>query len=442
MTQIGPPSELPDTVNPAQRASSAADALPDSSPGTPAGTPPRSWSWAGRGWTGRSLVDGWQRLPGWAQAVLIYGLSRLADVVIIGRTARFQAASLWNPPNPGYFDMVSLWDGAWYRRVAETGYPHSLPIDVYGHVAQSEWAFYPLYPFSVRSIMDLLGTSWPVTASMLAMLYGALAVVVLRSLIDWQAGRDLALWTVALLSFFPSAPVLQLAYTESLGLLLLFGALWCLQRHRYLLAVPIVVLIGFERPIGVPVAAVIGLHVLTRLLRHRREPVTWGSLVSMLVLVAAAAVAAVEWTVVAGLVTGTPDAYTQTMAAWRSGHTITLLRPWYWMSQYFFGQWFGPALLVACVATLAWVLTRPVARVIAGDLRAWVVCYAAYLAVVLDPYTSVVRYLLLLFPLGTVFAAASPSKAYRRTLVIAFLAGQILWVGWLWRFTPPSDWPP
>jgi len=28
------------------------------------------------------------------------------------------------------------------------------------------------------------------------------------------------------------------------------------------------------------------------------------------------------------------------------------------------------------------------------------------------------------------------------TLAVSFLAGQVVWVVWLWRFIPPSDWPP
>jgi hypothetical protein len=387
-------------------------------------------------------VRWWQELPAWLQVLLVYLISRGLDFLIVGRVARFQAPSPWNSANPGYLGIVSLWDGDWYRRIAENGYPQSLPIDGYGHVAQNEWAFYPLYPFTTRVVMRIFGAGWPLSASIVSLICSALAVVVMRDVVDRLAGRDVALWTVALFCFFPVAPVLQLAYTESLAILLLVGMLWCLQRRRYLTAVPVVLLIGFARPIGVPVAAVVGLHVLTRLLRHRSEPVRAASLAAMSALVAAAAVAAVEWMVVAGRVTGVSDAYTQSMGAWRSGHQIVPLKPWWWMSRYFLGDWVGPVVLGAVVLVGIWALTRPAAQVIAGDLRAWVFCYLAYLAVVLEPSSSLFRYLMPLFPIGTVAAAASPSSAYRRTLLVAFVAGQVVWVSWLWRFSPPTDWPP
>jgi hypothetical protein len=381
-------------------------------------------------------------LPAWLQVLTIYAVSRLVDFLIIGRVARFQAPSVWSKPDSGYSGILSLWDGDWYRRVAETGYPSTLPVDATGAVQQNEWAFYPLFPTTVRTVMRVLGTEWALTASFVAMLCGALAVLVMYSLVQRTAGRSAALWTVALFSFFPSAAVLQLAYSEAMGVLLLVTTLWCLQRREYLPGVAVVLMTGLARPIGVPIAAVVGLHVLLRIIHRRREPVSPGTLLAMLALTGSAAFSAVEWPLIAARATGVPDAYTQSMSAWRAGHEIVPIKPWWWMSRYFLGEWAGPATLAVVVILTVWALTRPAARAIAGDLRTWVFCYLGYLVVVLDPSTSLPRYLLLLFPIGTVAAAASPSPAYRRALLVAFAAGQILWVSWLWRFSPPTDWPP
>jgi hypothetical protein len=391
---------------------------------------------------GRRVLAWWRELPGAAQVLIIYAVSRWFDFLVISRVARFQPPSLWNRPDPGYLGVVSLWDGDWYRRVAESGYPHSLPIDGYGHVAQNEWAFYPLYPFTVRGVIRLFGTGWPVSASLVSLVCGGIAVLIMRSLVEAMAGRSVAMWTVALFCFFPSAPVLQLAYTESMSIMLLAWALWCLQRRRYVQAIPVVLLIGFVRPIGVPVAAVVGLHLLRRMLRRRTEPLTGRSLTALLALATASAIAALEWTVAVGRLSGAPNGYADTMAAWRVNHEIVPVKPWWRMSQYFLGGWTGPVVLAVIVMFAVWLLAHPTARVIAGDLRTWVACYLGYLVVVLDPSTSLVRYLLPMFPIGTVLVSASASPAYRRTLLLAFAAGQVLWVSWLWRFSPPTDWPP
>jgi hypothetical protein len=189
------------------------------------------------------------------------------------------------------------------------------------------------------------------------------------------------------------------------------------------------------RPIGVPLAAVIALHALGRVRRWRRgdEALGRGELARLGALGAAAALAAVEWTLVVAAVTGEPGAYTQTMAAWRTPPVVVPFTPWWTAAQNYLGTVTGPLILAAVVVGLVVWLTRPSAAVIAGDLRAWCACYLAYLFAVLDSFTSLPRYLLPLFPLGTLLAAASPSRAYRVALAVAFAAGGLVWLAVIWR---------
>jgi hypothetical protein len=387
-----------------------------------------------------AAVARWVLLPPWAQALVVFAVSRVIGFLIIDRTGRFQSASIWSGPQPGYLGMVGLWDGDWYHRIADNGYPRILPRNPDGLVAQNEWAFYPLYPYLTRAVMGLTGAGWPLAATITSMLCAAGAVVLIRSVTARVAGPSLAMWTVVLFCCYPAAPVLQLAYAESLSLLVLAGLLWCLQRHRYLLAIPVVLLAGLARPIAVPIVALVFFHLLRRWRDPERPGArTWAALLGLL---AASAVAAALWPAVAAVVTGEVSAYTDTEVAWRVSHTLVPLLPWWDMSRYVLGNWVGPAVVVLVLAALAVWMTRPVARVIRGDLRTWVWCYTLYLLAVVDPFTSLARLLLPLFPLGTVLAAASRSRAYRIAVALAFLAGQVVWVGWLWRFSPPADWPP
>lgn len=379
--------------------------------------------------------------PAWLQVLTIYAVSRLFDFVLLSRVARMQPGTWMNPPHPGYVGFLSMWDGFWYRRIAVTGYPSTLPVDHQGLVQFNEWAFYPLYPLSVRLVMRVLGTGWPLTASLVAMVCGGLAVLVLYSLVRRPAGHRLALWTVALFAFFPSAAVLQLTYTEGMAGLLLMSTLWSLQRRKYVLGAPLTLLLGMTRPIGIPVAAVVVLHVLRRIRHRRTEPVPPRQVLAMVVMVLSSAVSGFLWPGLAARGTGIPDAYARTMAAWRDNQAIVPFTPWWTGSRHAFGEWFGPLLLALILLVTVWALTRPQARVIAGDLRVWTVCYLGYLAMVLSPSTSIFRYLLMLFPLGTLAAAASPARPYRILLLVTFAAGQVVWVVWLWRFIFPVTFP-
>ena len=70
----------------------------------------------------------------------------------------------------------------------------------------------------------------------------------------------------------------------------------------------------------------------------------------------------------------------------------------------------------------------------------------------LDPFTSIFRYLIPLFPLLVVMLGAGwadrRGNTWKRLLWRScrcsslFVVGQYYWTDILWRFIPPSDYPP
>lgn len=394
-----------------------------------------------RSWAQASAARFWA-LPGWAQALVVWAAARLVSFAIVERTARFQAANGWTGADPTYLEFAGIWDGDWYRQIAEHGYPVPLPRDAAGAPQQSEWAFYPAYPFLVRAVTTVLGTSWETTAPMVSLALGAAAAVVVHRLFRRVAGEPAALGGLLLVAVFPSSPVLQLAYTESLALLALAGALYLLVTRRYLAAVPVVVLLGFTRAVALPFALVVGVHLVHRWRRRHAEPFGATERVRVVVLGLASAAAGVAWPVVVGVANGDLTVYADIQSAWRGGGETVWLKPWWSMSQYLLGQWTGPvALAVLLVLTILWTTSRR-ARALGPELPAWCLAYLAYLLVVVEPFTSMFRFLILMFPLGLLAATSLRSRAHLLTWAGAFVALQVVWVVWLWRFSPPSDWPP
>lgn len=383
----------------------------------------------------------WRAWPGWVQALAVYAVARLVGFLVLERTARFQVANPWTDADPAYLEFAGIWDGDWYRRIAEQGYPLPLPLDETGAPRQSEWAFYPAYPFLVRAVMTVLGTSWTVTAPVVSLLLGAAAVVVVHRLFARQAGERAALGGVVLVSFFPTAVVLQLAYTESLALLALATSLHLLVTRRYLWAVPAVVLLGFSRAVALPFAVVVAVHLLVRWRNRATDPFGARERGQVVVLGAVAVAAGVAWPAIVGLATGQPTAYTDVQGAWRGGDTQFLV-PWWSMAQYLLGSWVGPVALVLLVTATVWGLTGARARAAGPELQAWCLAYLAYLVAVVDPFTSLFRFLLLLFPVGLMVAAGVRTRGHLLTWLLAMVSLQVVWVAWLWRFTPPSDYPP
>ncbi|NUR16573.1 MAG: hypothetical protein HOQ13_09710, partial [Dermatophilaceae bacterium] len=301
-----------------------------------------------------------------------------------------------------YFSFTALWDGEWYGTIAHTGYPDVLPIGDAGRVGQNPWAFYPLFPLLSRLGMTVTGLGFPTVASTIALLCGVGAAVLMGLLLRERIGDPAAYLVVALWASFPASVTLQLAYTESLAMLLLVGYLYALSRERWLVAAAVALLTGLARPIAAPLGLVTLVVVVLRWRRRRERPISTGTYASMVASLVGCGVAGLLWPAIAWWRTGSRSAYTDTMAAWRSYDTVQLFVPW--VDRLDDPTW-GPWLVGGPIVILLMVV-GPWARNLGADLRTWTLGYTFYLVATLDPFTSIFRYLIPLFPLLVVVLGA------------------------------------
>ncbi|PJI94608.1 hypothetical protein [Luteimicrobium subarcticum] len=395
---------------------------------------PRGWRW-------------------WAQVLVVYAIARLFSAVVFVLVAQHQAANGWTGEHPSYADYVGrMFDATWYLRVAEDGYPHELPLRDDGTVDQNAWAFYPLFPVVVKLLMSVTGLAWTTIAPTLSLLLGAGAVLVIYRLVQVGGARAVArcaplpLATVTLVSFFPSSPVMQTAYTESLALLLIAGTLYLMALRRYWWAIGVVVLLGLTRSVALPMAAVVLWHGLWRWWHARRgaDPLPGRDVWGVVSLFVASVVSGLLWLEVAAWVTGRSDAYFATQAAWRSG-PVKYFEPWVTNSKIIFHE-HGPWVLAGILLVVVAMLLSPVAFRLGPEIQGWGAAYVAYLVLVTDPWTSTWRFLLLAFPLLAIMVGWVRGRfrftAWMTSLMLLFLWLQAVWVWQLWRFIPPSDWAP
>ena len=377
-----------------------------------------------------------------------YALCRIFSVVLLAVVSHYQAAvEFWGTgPHPNYFSMTVLWDGFWYRQVAEFGYPPALPIDVVtGAVHENAWAFYPAFPMMARGLMAVTGLGFPVVGSTLALVLGFGAAVVMGLLFRDRVGPKVALATVAVFAACPVSPSLQIAYTESLAILLLCGFLWAISKERWLVTAGLALLVGLTRGMALPLAIVALVAVFLRWRRRKEDPITAREAWSALAALGSCGAAGLIWPAIVGFVVGSPMAYTDTMGAWSIGGSVQLLRPWL---EYLDQPWNAVKVALALLLIVA-MTVGPWAWRLGAELRTWTLAYTAYLILVDAPSTSLFRHLLPLFPLIVVAIGGGwrdrPARwmAWRTAfLILAGLAGQVWWVWALLRFVPPVDFPP
>lgn len=368
------------------------------------------------------------RLRGWARLywvpLLIFAVSRVVDWVLLLVASADQVAlpttriDYWvyepEPADPGYLGVVSNWDGQWYRRIATDGYelpaPGASAVDTRNTLWT--WAFPPAYPMVVRALMVTTSLSFPVAATIVSCLAGAAAMVLLYRLVMRTGGRFLAGVTVLFSSFFVSAPLLQIGYSESLAILFLVAALNLLVDRHYYWACAAILGLSMTRIVSVPFLLAVAVHAL---LRWRREPDLWRrrrDVVGLAALAATSVLGLFAWMLLASVFIGTEAG----MA--RSAGQRSLYLGWFEDAYHLFGV-AGPVFIGLFVVLLALHSLSPGARVWAPELRAWSVAYPAFLFAMTPILPAVMRYLLLT-PTLPVVLAGTPRRATR---------GKLVWVG-------------
>jgi Gpi18-like mannosyltransferase len=145
--------------------------------------------------------------------LLAYAACRLVSGVLLAIVAMRQVPTGWTGPDVSYLTFTAQWDGQWYLHIAEQGYPRRLPTDETGLVQQNAWAFYPLFPFVSRVLMDLTHLDFYVVGSTVSLLLGFVAAGAIALLLRDRLGDRFTVAAVVLWASMPAAVVLQVGYT-------------------------------------------------------------------------------------------------------------------------------------------------------------------------------------------------------------------------------------
>ena len=387
----------------------------------------------------------YRRFPVWFPFA-IYGLSRIWVLIAGIVLARNQIALpigtanirifFPSPESPGYWTVMSGWDGQWYRVIAEQGYPAVLPRAGWGGIDMNPWAFFPLFPMAVGGIMRVTGLPFEIVGPLLSTLIGFVAMHLLFKLVDQAVGRWEAIVAVTATSFYIASAAFSASYTESAALLLVVTVLLLLRARRYAWVVVALLALSLTRNVVIAMVPVILAHAVVRW-RQRDEgehPVRlrWG----MAALAAYAGALTFLWPTIVSIGTDTPDAYNQTMLAWNIETKIKLYLWWGLLYDYWgiAGQVFG----VLGVAGFTWFMLSKNSWRWGPEIWGWAGAYPAYILLVTSTTPSRVRYAMLAFPFTLVIAWFLKLPWWRRyrywlLLAIVLLGAVQMWY-WLQHY--------
>jgi hypothetical protein len=381
----------------------------------------------------------WARLPAAARVAMIYFAARAVTTIFFLIAGSLSGFGSRFGPQPGLGDLIAGWDAQWYWFVAEHGYPAQLPLAPTGGIAENQWAFMPVYAYLAKAVALPFGGNWVVGGFLVSVAAGYAASIVLYRMMRERMDSVAAMWAVAFFAAGPLAALFQVGYAESLYLLWLFLALWCVMRRRYVWLYALIPLMAFTRPGVLAFALFLGLFGIWRWLYRGREPLHAREVVHIVALGVLAVIAGFAWQLIAGWVTGDSGAYLATELAWRRnwipGDAAFLPFEGFaaGISFWFGTMWglspaVGFAVVGACLTGIAALLLfEPHVRRLGVELRLWSASYLVYLLLVFFPQSSIFRLLVPLSPLWG--AVAMPrSTAWRTGVLTVGLVAQWWWI--------------
>ena len=174
-------------------------------------------------------------------AAVCLAVTRLFSAQPVDASMRYPAlAEAFHGALGGLLNPLAHYDGVWFLRIAEAGYPN-------GRYA----TFFPLYPLVVRAGGLLVGHEYELAGIALSTAFFLAAAALLYVLVELDFGHRAAFCTVLALSLFPTSFFFQAVYSESFFLLLSLVCFWCLRRDRWLLAGVVALLASLTRVTGV-----------------------------------------------------------------------------------------------------------------------------------------------------------------------------------------------
>ena len=214
---------------------------------------------------------------------LVFLVTRLA-LVLVGLIAQ----SVF-PPNPigksavlsqyPWLDMWGVWDSYWYMDIIQNGYSTVGRLPEFP--AQTNLAFFPLYPFLAKLVGYVIGGNYFVAGLLVSNVCLLLACYILYLLVKLERGRKVARRAVKYLLLFPVSFVLSGLFTEALYLCLALLCFYLARRRRWWLAGVCGAALSATRTLGVLMVLPLAFEYM-RSIRFRPGAIRWNSLFVLL----------------------------------------------------------------------------------------------------------------------------------------------------------------
>jgi Gpi18-like mannosyltransferase len=162
---------------------------------------------------------------------LIFVSSRLLILLAIAFSSSFipqkDGSEYWNI-STAWYRYLLRYDSGWYLKIMWDGYTYNND-----DLSQSSVVFYPLYPMIAQFLSIVLDMDQAIAILLVSNTSIIIAIFLLFKMVKDEYDREVALYSISLISFFPTSLFFSSGYTESLALLLIVTFFLFLKREWY-----------------------------------------------------------------------------------------------------------------------------------------------------------------------------------------------------------------
>lgn len=157
-------------------------------------------------------------------------------------------------------------DSDWYERIFKNGYDHVsekewVTLDT-AHM-QTKWAFFPLYPMSVKATAKVIRSNFVHAGFLNALLFSILCFIIFYFLaVEYFLDANRAFYCAVLFIVFPFHYYFSMLYSESLFALIMMLGFLSLKKEKYLLFMLSALLLPLCRVNGIVMSVPLFFHLL------------------------------------------------------------------------------------------------------------------------------------------------------------------------------------
>ena len=255
--------------------------------------------------------------PTWAEPFV-----KPAGYFLISRLALGLAvlASEWlEPAVRGLNALGSDWDGYWYLKIAQYGYPSQLFNEGSTVGPGSSWSFFPAFPAAIRGVSFVTTLSYVDAGLLAAFIFGLTSAIAVWLAVRQVFSSEVADRAVLLYVFFPSAFVLSMSYAEGLFVTCAAFCLVALKRHMWITASLLTVVGSLTRPSGAMLVLAVAVTCIQFLNKRGR--------LRVICALAIAPLGDIGWLLYSWRTVGTPFAYADAQRFWTGAHFAWFTAP-------------------------------------------------------------------------------------------------------------------